>query len=135
MAKTLGQVMRGVAKANNSSLSANEEHQIYTLTISYDDGRSQVVQAYNQTDVNDQSWLIVSSAFGKVAELDAGELLRRNEAYADLAFIGQESDGTAAVFARIPFETSTEDLVVRMVHSVAAYADLLEEEFYGDDDH
>ena len=134
MAKTLGQVMSGVAKQNNTTLHANEEHQLYTLAISYDDGRSQAVTAHLQTDDHGENWLIVSSTFGQIADLDAADLLKRNESFAGLAFVGAEDDGSAVVLARVPLENADEDLVARMVASVSGYADVLEEAFYGTDD-
>lgn len=134
MAKTLGQVMRGVAKSNGAPFVANEELQMYTLTISYDDDRSQAVTAHLQTDTHGENWIIVSSTFGEVADLDPVDLLKRNESFAGLAYVGVESDGSAVVLTRMPLDNADEDLVARMVAATAAYADVLEEEFYGTDD-
>ena len=134
MAKTLGDVMLAVAKQNDTKLHANEEHQMYTLAISYDDGRSQAVTAYVQEDEHDENWLIVSSTFGHIDDLDPKDLLRRNESFAGLAFVGVEEDGSAVVLARMPLEAADEDLVVRMVAAVAGYADALEESLVGGDE-
>ena len=133
MAKTLGDVMLAVAKLNDTKLHSSTEHQMYSLAIPYDDGRYQAVTAYVQADDDDENWLIVSSAFGHIDDLDPMDLLRRNESFAGIAFVGVEDDGSAVVLARIPLESADEDLVVRMVAAVAGYADALEESLLGGD--
>lgn len=134
MAKTLRDVMQAVADQNDTALHASDEHNMYTLAISYDDGRSQAVTAHVQADDQGEDWLIVSSTFGQIADLDPTDLLRRNEAFAGLAFVGVEDDGSAVTLARMPLANVDEDLVARMVAAVAGYADALEEALVGGDE-
>ncbi len=126
--------MQAVAKQIDTKLHTSEEHQMYTLAVSYDDDRSQAVTAYVRADEHNEDWLIVSSTFGQIADLDAADLLRRNESFAGLAFVGVEDDGSAVVLSRMPLANADEDLVARMVASVAGYADALEEALVGGDE-
>lgn len=135
MGMTIGQLVRSLAKEVGGSIdSVNEKDQYYLLTVPFTDGRSQQVAVYLGTDDDNNEWFVTSSRFGELGELDASELLQRNDEGYGFTYISAREDGSVDVIAQFPLEVTTVDLARRAIIEVAAWADTLEDEFYGSDE-
>ncbi len=133
MAMTVGQLVRSLSRELGGSIdSADESNGIYVMTVPFTDGRSQQVTVFLGSDENNDSWFVASSSFGSINDLDLTELMQRNYSHYGFASIGS-ADGNGTVIAQLPLEMVDVNLGKRLIIQVAAWADSLEEEFYGDD--
>lgn len=131
---TLGQLVRSLNREIGGTInSADEPNKTYSLTVPFTDGRSQAVVVFEGTDAQDNTWFVVSSRFGAIGDLDLADLMQRNFAHYGFGSVCASGDD-ATVLAQLPIEHVTVDLGKQLILGVAAWADTLEEEFYGDDD-
>jgi hypothetical protein len=134
MGMTIGQLVRSLARETGGKIDeVNEKDQYYVLTVPFTDGRSQQLAVYLGQDDDGAEWFVASSRFGELSELDASALLQRNDSGYGFTYVSAREDGSVDVVAQFPLEITSVELAKRAIVEVAAWADSLEEEFYGDD--
>ncbi|MEI8255259.1 MAG: hypothetical protein WCJ30_06250 [Deltaproteobacteria bacterium] len=130
---TLGQLVRSLSREVGGSIeSADEGSNIYVITVPFTDGRSQQVTVFLGADADGDDWFVASSRFGAIADLDLTDLFQRNYTQYGFSYVGAAGDD-AVVLAQLPLAAVSIDLGKALIVDVAAKADGLEEEFYGDD--
>jgi hypothetical protein len=127
---TLSSIITQLSKKFDMPYRKINDHE-FVLEVKFDDDRSQAVEVAIREDEDGQEWMFMHSVIGPIDELDAHELLKRNDA-PGYAYVAADKD-EAFVQAQIPLDSCDVELCKEMIFKTASFADALEDEFIGGD--